>query len=111
MMIAPVAILVLYHRRAPELAAPHDERVIEHAALLQILDECSGGLVGVFAILRDVLLERAVLVPRLVENLDEPHAFLRHAPREQARIRERTLARLRGAWRRKACGSSRFSTR
>ena len=38
----PVA---LGHRRAAELAAPDDQRVVEHAALLQVLDQRGGGLV------------------------------------------------------------------
>src|SRR5687767_3307090 len=37
MMIAAVAA-ALHHRRAAELSAPHDERVVEQAALLEIRD-------------------------------------------------------------------------
>ena len=33
-------------RRAAELAAPDDERVVEHAALLEIEHQRGGGLIG-----------------------------------------------------------------
>src|SRR5437868_7127557 len=48
MMIATVIILrefALGITRAPEFAAPNDERVIEHTALFEILNEGSAGLV------------------------------------------------------------------
>src|SRR5579859_5264931 len=35
----------LHHRRAPELAGPNHQRVLEHAALLQVLDQRRGRLV------------------------------------------------------------------
>ena len=34
-----VAAVALGHRRAAEFAAPDDERVVEHAALLQVVDQ------------------------------------------------------------------------
>ena len=34
-----IAAVALGHRRAAELAAPDDQRVVEHAALLQISDQ------------------------------------------------------------------------
>ena len=49
MMVAAV-VAALDHRRAAELAAPDDERVVEQAALLQVLDERRAGLVGVAAV-------------------------------------------------------------
>src|SRR5262245_22277136 len=49
MMIAPqrrpVGGAPLAERRAAELAAPDDERLVEHAAVLQILDERGDGFV------------------------------------------------------------------
>ena len=41
-VVAPGA---LAHRRAAELAAPNDQRVVQHAALLEILDQSGRGLV------------------------------------------------------------------
>ena len=44
-----VAAVALGHRRAAELAAPDHERVVEHAALLQVLDQGGRGLVDLAA--------------------------------------------------------------
>ena len=52
-MVAAV-VAALHHRRAAELAAPDDQRVVEQAALLQVLDERGAGLVGVLAVLLEV---------------------------------------------------------
>ena len=54
MMVAAVAA-ALHHRRAAELAAPDHQRVLEQAALLQILDQRRGSLVRVVAVLREDL--------------------------------------------------------
>ena len=51
-MVAAV-VAALHHRRAAELAAPDHERVVEQAALLQILDQRRAGLIGVLAVLLD----------------------------------------------------------
>ena len=40
-MIAAYATFALEHRRAAELAAPDDERVVQHTALLEIGDQCA----------------------------------------------------------------------
>ena len=100
----------LHHRRAAELAAPDDERVVEQAALLEVLDQRRRGLVGVLAVLLEVVDQVAVLVPRLVEELHEPHAALDQPAGEQAVVGERRLARL-GAVHveRCACGSCEMS--
>ena len=55
MMIAAVVGLRQFSLavdRAAELAAPNDERVVEHAALLEIHDERRAWLVGVLALFR-----------------------------------------------------------
>src|SRR5947209_3927739 len=70
-MVAAVGA-ALDHRRPAELAAPDDEGVVEEPALFEILHQSRGRLVGVRAVLLEVGDEVAVLVPRLVENLDEP---------------------------------------
>ena len=54
MMVAAV-VAALHHRRAAELAAPDDQRVVEQAALLEVLDQRGAGLVGVLAVLLEVL--------------------------------------------------------
>ena len=53
MMVAAVGA-ALHHRRAAKLAAPDHQRVVEQAALLQILDQRGAGLVGVVAVLLEV---------------------------------------------------------
>ena len=49
-----------------ELPAPYHERVVEQAAAFQVHDQCAGGLVGSFALLRNGLRQAAMLVPTLV---------------------------------------------
>ena len=49
-MRATASGFALDHRRAPEFAAPDDERVVEQAALLEILDQRRAGLIGRFAL-------------------------------------------------------------
>ena len=82
------------HRRPAELAAPDDQRVVEQPALLQVLDQRGAGLVGVLAVLLEVVDQVAVLVPGLVEDLHEPHAALDQPAGQQAVVGERRLARL-----------------
>ena len=63
---------------------PQDERVLEQAALLEILHERGAGLVHIERSLRHFLGDRAVVIPRAVVELDEAHATLGEAAREQA---------------------------
>ena len=75
-------------RRAAELAAPDDQRVVEHPALFQILQEGADGLVALPAQLAMTGLEVVVIVPGLsltVPELDEPHAPLQQPPCGQER--------------------------
>src|SRR5207244_2425041 len=60
-VIASVAALA--HRRPPELAAPHDQRRIEQAAPLQVLEEPGDGFVALLAVAAVVALDVAVGVP------------------------------------------------
>ena len=60
--------------RAAELAAPDDQRVLEHPALLQVLHQRRARAVGVLAVLPQVLDQVAVVVPGLprpAPDLDE----------------------------------------
>ena len=45
-VVVAAVVAALHHRRAAELAAPDDQRVVEQAALLQVLDQRGAGLVG-----------------------------------------------------------------
>ena len=72
-------------RRAAELAAPDDERVVEHAALLEVDDQRGGGLIGFARTGWRMPSGRvAVVVPALVVELDEAHAALGQPAGEQA---------------------------
>ena len=83
--------------RAAELAAPDHQRVVQQAALLEVLDQRGRGLVGVAALAANLLGQRGVLVPAHVEELDEAHAALGQPPGQQAVGGKRArLARRRG---------------
>ena len=87
--VVVAAVAVLRVRRAAELAAPEDERVVEHPALLEVGKQCRDRLVDLAALLRELLAQVAVRVPAAVAHLDEAHALLGEAPRQQALARER----------------------
>ena len=76
--------LALAVSRAAEFAAPDHERVFQQAALLEVLDEGRRSLVGLFALALDAAGQTAVLVPALVEELDEADALLDESARLQA---------------------------
>ena len=94
MMVAPV-VPALHHRRAAEFPTPDNQRVLQHAALLQILHQSRARLVGVDAVLLDVLHQIAVLIPGFVEQLHVAHTALHQPASHQAVIREGRLAGLR----------------
>src|SRR6185436_17976839 len=74
-------------RRGPaELAAPDDQRVLEHPALLQVLEERAERLVELAAKAAMADFEVVVVVPRLAgarPDLDEAHALLDQPARNQ----------------------------
>src|ERR1700722_3433849 len=80
MMVASI-VSALHHRGAPEFPAPNHQRVVEHPPLFQIFDQCCASLIGLMAIDLDVFGEIAVLIPRLVINLDKTYAALDHSAR------------------------------
>ena len=87
MMVTAVVIpgqFALAIDRAAKFTTPHDERFLEHVALLQIFDEGPGGLVNVAALVADVPRQVVVLVPTTVEQLDTLHTTFRHPPSQQA---------------------------
>src|SRR5262249_30651563 len=69
-----VAAVTLGHGSPAKLAAPDHEGVVEHPALLQVLDECGGTLVNFPGRPGDVLLDRAMVVPVAVVELDKSDA-------------------------------------
>ena len=94
MMVAAVVVrreLALAVDRAAEFAAPDDQRVVEQAALLQVLRSSAADAWSVSRhCAGDLLAARfAVLVPAAVEELDEAHAALGQPAGQQAVGRER----------------------
>jgi hypothetical protein len=80
--------------RAAELAAPDDQRVVEQAALLQVLHQGGGGLVGFrqsFSKSPEVRRGPPWLSQFVVE-LDEAHAALDQPAGEEAVVGEGGLA-------------------
>ena len=53
-------------RRPAELAGPHDQRLVQQAPRLQVLDQAGDGLIGVEGVLLVPFLQVAVLVPGAV---------------------------------------------
>ena len=56
-VVAADGVAVLAHRRAAEFAAPDDQRVVEQAALLEVVHERGAGLVDFAADLLEVVVE------------------------------------------------------
>jgi hypothetical protein len=83
-VIAPHAPLALIHRRAAKLATPDDERVVEHAAALEVREEGPGRTVGQSAANVHVLDEAAVVIPPAVVELDEAHTAFGEPSRQEA---------------------------
>ena len=97
--LRPIVLADLAHRRAAELAAPDDQRVVEQAARASgRVIRAAHGLVDLAAdrveVARRGLAGAAVVVPVGVVELDEPHAALDQPAGEQAVVGERRLARL-----------------
>jgi hypothetical protein len=72
-----------HHRGTPELAAPDNERAVEHSALFEVADEGCGGAVGSLGVSFDVAGHIAMSIPSFVVDVDEAHAALDHPSGEQ----------------------------
>src|SRR5205809_509613 len=53
--------------RSSEFPAPNDERLVQHAALFQVLNQGGGCLIDFFAAFRKILRQVAVVVPIAME--------------------------------------------
>ncbi len=62
--------------RTAELAAPENQRVFEHAALPQVLDQPGASLVGLAAKIANTRRQAAVMIPAGMVKLDEPDVAL-----------------------------------
>ena len=93
-----VAAVALGARRAAELGAPDDDRLVEHPALLEVLQQAGDRQVHLGRELAVVGLDAGVGVPgaaaaAAVEDLHEPHAALDQPPGRQAEPAERPRRR------------------
>ena len=79
-----VAQDALAKNSAAEFGEEHHERVFQQAALLQVFEECGGGLVDVAALVGQLAVDGDVLVPAAVEELHEADAALDEPAAEQA---------------------------
>ena len=69
----------LDRRSPPELATSNDQRILQHAALFQVLQQRANGLICLASKSAMINLDVVVAVPRLavaVPDLHEPHAAL-----------------------------------
>ena len=84
------ALAVLSRWLATELTAPDDQGLIEHPALLEILDQSRDGLVGIAGMNAVVAFEAAVGIPVIIVmrptgvDLDKANAALDKPPGQQA---------------------------
>ena len=85
--IVVAAVAAFAHRRAAELAAPDDERAVEHAALLQVFQQAGDRAIGFAAVARMVAFHVGMGVPFAAGaevELHEPHAALDQPAGQQA---------------------------
>src|SRR5579872_6590372 len=88
MMIAPADRLetgtVFAQRRAAEFRGPHDQRRVEQAALFEIVQHGGDRLIGHQAVVPELFVEIAVVIPGGVNDVDEAHAALDQPPSQEA---------------------------
>ena len=84
---------ILRARRSAELRAEDHDGLVEHAPLLQVLQEARNGLIHLCRKRRVIRLDLRMSVPRTaspaaMEDLHEPHAALDHSARHKALLPE-----------------------
>ncbi len=94
-MISPcvcrAAAAIFSQWSAAKFTSPNYHGLIQHASLLEILDQGRDWLINRLGIMEEVEVQFAVLIPRGVYDIDKPHASLDHPPRQQAVARERVV--------------------
>src|SRR5271157_1007921 len=93
MMVAAIVgrhKLALAVVRPAELTSPEDQCILEHAPLLEVLDQASAGLVSLAAEDANARRQAAVMIPAGMVKLDEPDVALGQPPGQQAVGRERS---------------------
>ena len=77
-------VVLLNHRRAAKFASPYHQSFVQHASLLQILNQTGAGPVDVADGLGQGAVYSRVMIPSLGEYLHKPDSLFNQAPREQA---------------------------
>src|SRR5262249_26646557 len=80
---ALLRVVALNHGSSSEFASPDYEGGIEQAALLEILDEGSCGLVGDAAVSLQIFLQLIMVIPTTVHQLHKPDTPLNHTSRQK----------------------------
>src|SRR5690348_14524187 len=89
-----IAARALRRRCATELGAPHDQRVVEHAALLKISQQAGDRFVDLSRKTGVVRLDLRMGIPGAtatapMKDLNEAHAALHQPPRRQTEFSKR----------------------
>ena len=87
-----VAARALAHRSAAEFSTPKDQRIVEHAAFLEVADEGARGFIDVFGAHLHAVVETAVVIPGAVVELDHADATFGEAAGHEAVRGERPVA-------------------
>ena len=74
--------------RPAEFPAPDDERLVEQAALLEVLDQTPAGLIDILALAGHPTRNVGVMVPVVVIDLNEPYSAFDHPPGLQGGVGE-----------------------
>lgn len=73
---------------ASKFAGPDNERVIEHAAFFEVVNEGSGWLFGITALFSELRMEVSVLIPAGMHELNEANATFEESSGDKAVIGE-----------------------
>jgi len=65
---------------------PRHQRILEHAALFQVLDERVATLIDILALRCEIARQITVLIPTAMENLDEAHSTFKEASSQKCGI-------------------------
>jgi hypothetical protein len=82
-VVVPAIVAALRHGRATELTAPDDDGVVEETAFFEIAHESSARFLGDAAVVLESFGQFAVLIPTVVEELDETGAAFEQASGEE----------------------------
>ena len=88
MMVAPIFFSLecpLAVNRAPELTAPNEQRIVQQAATLEVLDQSPSRLINFLGLPANILGQITVMIPAAVKDLykiETPRSVMRRASRQ-----------------------------